>query len=364
MPAFDTQCIRTYITASELPSQGVAGSNHNWEHNPRLAPPDALPEKINPDEHTFVRGAKTPLPRYSEHRVPTKYSRIVAIHGSPFQVHFMVWSQQTIPEFDFPGDFNEPEFMDLRVEVSFNSEVVDTGYINHRNITYGGIPFGLEITGKTVGDSVEIPFMFNGGPSTELSEDGSPKQLKNAQIDVLVTAGRLGPYLTYQRNRNRKVIKVAPFCPLVSYESSVADKSFKEYEWFKKNQDMMFDRDENPDTKLWEWRRGWAEADVYRQQVEARAYWERRISMRHITLKSVFWGSPVPQNPEFPPIPTVQQILQLNGCYDHQIMEASARLLPTLPRHRQTLPLLLKSTMSPQYHRVQPWNHRGESPLP
>ncbi|KAK6340432.1 hypothetical protein TWF730_002189 [Orbilia blumenaviensis] len=262
MPEFHGDGLRTYLTSYPLPALPEFDSG-NSDQNPREAPSIALQEEIRSEMHEYMEDGLM-LPSYDSHHLPIKYSRVVAKPGEPLQVHFMVWFQQVLHDMDLPN--GEDEFLDLRVELSCNGQIVDVGYINQSNIKPNGIPVGIEFVGQRCGDARETPLFFTAPQSPT-------QELKESILNILVTVGRIGGFFYYDVSRAMsKMVRVGPYQG--KYESStLGGQEFTGYIWRKEHQNLIRpNRNINPKTKLYEWRRKWMDNDVYRIGVERRAY--------------------------------------------------------------------------------------------
>ncbi|RVD86761.1 uncharacterized protein DFL_005022 [Arthrobotrys flagrans] len=262
MPEFHGDGLRAYITSYPLPALPEF-DNGDPSQNPRDAPAIALPEEIRPEMHEYMADGLM-LPAYDSNHIHTEYSKIVAKPGEPLQVHFMVWSQQVIHDMDPPE--GEDEFLDLRVELSCNGQIVDIGYINRASIKPNGLPSGIEFAGQRCGDAREIPLFFT-------VPANSAEELRESTLNILVTVGRIGGFFHYDPSRAMsKMVRVGPYHG--KYESStLRGKGFTGYVWRKEHQNLIKpDRGVNPKTKLYAWKRKWMENDVYRLGVVRRAY--------------------------------------------------------------------------------------------
>ncbi|KAK6522545.1 hypothetical protein TWF281_001986 [Arthrobotrys megalospora] len=262
MPEFYGESLRTYITSYPLPALPEF-DNGDSDQNPREAPSIALPEEIRREMHEYMEDGLM-LPSYDANHIQIKYSKVVAKPGEPLQVHFMAWCQQVLHDMDLPRD--EDEFLDLRVELSCNGQIVDVGYVNHSNIKPNGIPVGIEFMGQRCGDARETPLFFTVPPNTT-------EALKESTLNILVTVGRIGGFTYYDQTRvMSKMVRVGPYHG--KYESSTLDgKEFTGYVWRKEHQNLIRpDRGVNPRTKLYAWKRKWEENDVYRLRLQRQAY--------------------------------------------------------------------------------------------
>ncbi|KAK6520319.1 hypothetical protein TWF506_000595 [Arthrobotrys conoides] len=269
MPEFHGDGLRTYITSYPLPALPEF-DNGDSDQSPREAPAIALPEEIRPEMHEFMADGLM-LPAYDCNHIHTEYSKIVARPGEPLQVHFMVWSQQVIHDIDLPE--GEDEFLDIRVELSCNGQIVDIGYINHTSIKPNGLPAGIEFVGQRCGNARETPLFFT-------TPTGPAEELRESTLNILVTVGRIGSLFCRDTSEAMpKMVRKGPYHG--KYESSTMDgKRFTGYTWRKDHQNLIkVDRAINPKTKLYSWKRKWMENDVYRLGVERRAF-ERRMRER------------------------------------------------------------------------------------
>ncbi|KAK6345004.1 hypothetical protein TWF718_006946 [Orbilia javanica] len=267
MPEFHGDGLRTYITSYSLPALPEFDTGDSTQ-NPRGAPAIALPEEIRQEMHEYMADGLM-LPAYDSNHVHTEYSKIVAKPGEPLQVHFMVWFQQVMHDMDLPE--GEDEFLDLRVELSCNGQIVDIGYISHTSIKPNGLPVGIEFVGQRCGDARETPLFFT-------APTNGAEELRESVLNILVTVGRIGGFFYYDLSRAMsKMVRVGPYHG--KYESSTLDgKGFTGYIWRKGHQNLIKpDRGINPKTKLYAWKRKWMENDVYRLGVERRAYENRQI---------------------------------------------------------------------------------------
>ncbi|KAK6496590.1 hypothetical protein TWF481_001588 [Arthrobotrys musiformis] len=265
MPEFHGDGLRVYITSYSLPAPPEF-DNGGPDQSPREAPPIALPEEIRPEMHEFMADGLM-LPAYDSNHTHTAYSKITAKPGEPLQVHFMVWTQQVLHDMDLPE--NEDEFLDLRIELSCNGQIVDIGYINHASIKPNGIPVGIEFVGQRCGDARETPLFFT-VPSNPV------EKLRESTLNILVTVGRIGGFSYHDASKAMsKMVRVGPYYG--KYESStLRGGDFNGYVWRKEHQNLIRpDRGVNPRTKLYAWKRKWMQNDVFRLGVVQRAY-ERR----------------------------------------------------------------------------------------
>ncbi|KAK6539532.1 hypothetical protein TWF694_009748 [Orbilia ellipsospora] len=254
MPDFHVDGVRTYLTSYSLPARTEFDEINYWDRNPREAPPYALHEEIRTEMHEFMPEGLL-LPRYDNHLVPVKYCKVAAQPGEPLQVHFMVWSQQVMHDMDLPG--KEDEFLDLRVELFVNGRIIDVAYVDHAQIKPNGIPVGIEFTGERAGDAKEYPMFFT------MPSFPPTKNMEEANLNILVTLGRIGGYRFYDESkRMSKMIRMKAVHG--KYESSTTDKEFNAYVWRKEHQNLIRDRDLNPKSKFWNWKKLWTKNDLYR----------------------------------------------------------------------------------------------------
>ncbi|KAF3309753.1 hypothetical protein TWF173_010562 [Orbilia oligospora] len=262
MPEFHGDGLRTYITSYPLPALPEFDKGDSSQ-NPRKAPAIALPEEIRTEMHKYMADGLM-LPAYDCNHIHTEYSKIVAKPGEPLQVHFMVWTQHVMHDMDLPE--GEEEFLDLRIELSCNGQIIDIGYISHTRIKPNGLPVGIEFVGQRCGDARETPLFFT--VPTNPSEG-----LRESVLNILVTVGRISDFLYLDATKAMsKMVRMGPYHG--KYESSTLDrKGFTGYTWRKEHQNLIkVDRAINPKTKLYAWKRKWMENDVYRLGVERRAY--------------------------------------------------------------------------------------------
>ncbi|KAF3164622.1 hypothetical protein TWF788_001126 [Orbilia oligospora] len=262
MPEFHGDGLRTYITSYPLPALPEFDKGDSSQ-NPREAPAIALPEEIRTEMHKYMADGLM-LPAYDCNHIHTEYSKIVAKPGEPLQVHFMVWTQHVMHDMDLPE--GEEEFLDLRIELSCNGQIVDIGYISHTSIKPNGLPVGIEFIGQRCGDARETPLFFTVPTSPS-------KGLRESMLNILVTMGRISDFLYHDATKAMsKMVRMGPYHG--KYESSTLDrKGFTGYIWRKEHQNLIkVDRAINPKTKLYAWKRKWMENDVYRLGVERRAY--------------------------------------------------------------------------------------------
>ncbi|EGX44323.1 hypothetical protein AOL_s00193g51 [Orbilia oligospora ATCC 24927] len=262
MPEFHGDGLRTYITSYPLPALPEFDKGDSSQ-NPREAPAIALPEEIRTEMHKYMADGLM-LPAYDCNHIHTEYSKIVAKPGEPLQVHFMVWTQHVMHDMDLPE--GEEEFLDLRIELSCNGQIIDIGYISHTRIKPNGLPVGIEFVGQRCGDARETPLFFT--VPTNPSEG-----LRESVLNILVTVGRISDFLCLDATKAMsKMVRMGPYHG--KYESSTLDrKGFTGYIWRKEHQNLIrVDRAINPKTKLYAWKRKWMENDVYRLGVERRAY--------------------------------------------------------------------------------------------
>ncbi|KAF3907679.1 hypothetical protein AA313_de0207012 [Arthrobotrys entomopaga] len=262
MPDFHVDGVRTYLTSYSLPARKEFDEINYWERNPREAPPYALHEEIRTEMHEFMPDGLL-LPHYDSNLVPVKYYKVAAQPGEPLQAHFMVWSQQVMQEMDLPD--KEDEFLDIRVEVFVNGRVIDVAYVDHSQIKPNGIPVGIEFTGERAGDAKEYPMFFT-MPQSLPAED-----MKEANLNILVTLGRIGRYRFYDESKKMsKMIRMEAVQG--KYESSTTDKNFNGYVWRKEHQNLIRDRDINPKSKFWDWKKLWTKNDLYRLTLLQQAF--------------------------------------------------------------------------------------------
>ncbi|EWC45823.1 hypothetical protein DRE_05160 [Drechslerella stenobrocha 248] len=292
MPDFHPEGIRTYLTSYALPAPPELDQLNYTDRNPREAPPFALHEHLRDDKHPLLsppddadnededededddkdlsddisttstsRGIR--LPCYDSNHLPIKHVQATADPGAPLQVHFMVWSQQVVHDMDLPA--GEDEFLDLRVELSIDGHIVDVAYVSHIDIKPNGLPVGVEFVGERCGDAKELPMFF----TTPAAKGG--KELEETLVNVLVTLGRIGGYTFYDKNKlMSKMVRVAAVHG--KYESSTTSKGFNGYVWRKEHQNLIRDRAINPRTRLFAWRSQSVQNDLYRLQLQRRAY--------------------------------------------------------------------------------------------